>query len=52
MAGTASIFANVENVSDLQKEMSELQIILTPILSENLRKAYKAYLILEENEED
>lgn len=32
--------------------MSELQIILTPILSENLKKAYKAYLILEENEED
>ena len=32
--------------------MSELQIILTPILRENLKKAYRAYLILEENEED
>ena len=32
--------------------MSELQIILTPILRENLKKAYKTNLILEENEED
>ena len=50
--GHSQYFCNVENVSDLQKEMSELQIILTPILRENLKKAYKAYLILEENEED
>lgn len=50
--GHSQYFCNVENVSDLQKEISELQIILTPILSENLKKAYKAYLILEENEED
>ena len=50
--GHSQYFCNVENVSDLQKEMSELQIILTPILSKNLKKAYKAYLILEENEED
>ena len=50
--GHIQYFCNVENVSDLQKEMSELQIILTPILRENLKKAYKAYLILEENEED
>ena len=50
--GHSQYFCNVENVSDLQKEMSELQIILTQILSENLKKAYKAYLILEENEED
>ena len=50
--GHSQYFWNVENVSDLQKEMSELQIILTPILRENLKKAYKAYLILEENEED
>ena len=50
--GHSQYFCIVENVSDLQKEMSELQIILTPILSENLKKAYKAYLILEENEED
>ena len=50
--GHSQYFCNVENVSDLQKEMSELQIILTPILRENLKKAYRAYLILEENEED
>lgn len=50
--GHSQYFCNVENVSDLQNEMSELQIILTPILRENLKKAYRAYLILEENEED
>ena len=38
--GHSQYFCNVENVSDLQKEMSELQIILTPILRENLKKAY------------
>ena len=50
--GPSQYFCNVENASDLQNEMSELQIILTPILRENLKKAYRAYLILEENEED
>ena len=50
--GHIRYFCNVENVGDLQKEMSELQIILPPILRDNLKKAYKAYLILEENEED
>ena len=50
--GHSQYFCNVKNVSDLQKEMSELQIIFTPTLRENLKKAYKAYLILEENEED
>lgn len=36
--GHSQYFCNVENVSDLQKEMSELQIIFTPILRENLKK--------------
>ncbi len=50
--GHSQYFCNVENVSDLQKEMSALEEILTPILRENLQKAYKAHLILEENEDD
>ena len=50
--GHSQYFCNVENVSDLKKEMTVLEEILTPILSENLKKAYKAHLILEEKEDD
>lgn len=45
--GHSQYFCNVENVSDLQKEMSELQIIFTPILRENLKKAYYEVKIYE-----
>ena len=50
--GHSQYFCNVDNVSDLKKEMSALEKILTPLLYTNLQKAHKAYLILEENEED
>lgn len=50
--GHSQYFCNVDNVSDLQKEMSALEKILTSHLYKNLQKAYKAYLILEENEYD
>ena len=50
--GHSQYFCNVENVSDLQKEMTALEEILTPALSKNLQKAYKAHLILEEREDD
>ena len=50
--GHSQYFCNVDNVSDLKKEMSALEEILTPLLRENLQKAYKAQLILEENEDD
>ena len=50
--GHSQYFCNVENASDLKKEMTVLEEILTPILSENLQKAYKAHLILEEKEDD
>ena len=43
---------NVENIGDLQKEMSALEQILSKKLGTNLKKAYKAYLVLEENEDD
>ena len=50
--GHSKYFRSVENVSDLQKEMSALGEILTPHLNKNLQKAYKAHLILEEKEDN
>ncbi len=50
--GHDQYFTNIENTGDLQKEMSVLETILSPNLKDNLQKAYKAYLILEENEDD
>ena len=50
--GHSQYFCNVDNVSDLKKEMSALEEILTPLLRENLQKAYEANLILEEKEDD
>ena len=50
--GHSQYFYNVDNVSDLKKEMSALEEILTPLLRENLQKAYKADLILEEKEDE
>ena len=50
--GHSQYFCNVDNVSDLKKEMSALEKILTSPLCENLQMAYKAYLTLKENEDD
>lgn len=50
--GHDQYFLNVENTGDLEKEMSVLEQILSAKLKENLRKAYQAYLVLEENEDD
>ena len=50
--GHDQYFVNVENTGDLQKEMSALEKILSPKLNNNLQKAYEAYLVLEEKEED
>ena len=50
--GHAQYFFNVENCGDLQKEMATLETLLSSTLQANLRKAYEAYLILEEDEED
>lgn len=50
--GHSQYFCNVENVCDLQKEMAALEEILTSLLRENLQKAYKAYQVLEENDDD
>ena len=45
-------FTNVENTGDLQKEMMALETVLSLRLKENLKKAYEAYLILEDKGED
>lgn len=50
--GHSQYFSNVENVSDLSKEILELEKVLTPDLKMNLQKAYKAYRVLEENCDD
>lgn len=50
--GHGQYFTNTENTADLQKEMTALETILSAELKNNLQRAYKAYLILEENEDD
>lgn len=50
--GHSQYFFNVSNTGDLQKEMAALEAVLSKKHNENLKKAYKAYLLLEESEED
>lgn len=50
--GHCQYFTNVENTGDLQKEMSALKDVLSAELTNNLQKAYNAYLILEEKDGD
>ena len=50
--GHDQYFLNVGNIGDLQKEMSVLEAVLSAKLKNNLQKAYKAYLVLEEKEDD
>ena len=50
--GHDQYFLNVENTGDLKKEMSALETVLSTKLKNNLQKAYKAYLVLEEKEDD
>ena len=50
--GHDQYFTNVENTGDLQKELMVLRNVLSPKLNENLKKAYEAYVILEEKDED
>ena len=50
--GHNQYFTNVENTGDLQKEMMTLETVLPLRFKENLKKAYEAYLILEDKGED
>ncbi len=50
--GHGQYFCNIENSGNLQKEMSMLSSALSDMLVDNLNKAYKAHLLLEENADD
>jgi hypothetical protein len=50
--GHDQYFTNVENIADLQNEMSVLEMILPEKHKDNLQKAYKAYLVLKEKEDE
>ena len=50
--GHDQYFTNIENTGDLAKEMAALEEILSPKMNENLNNAYKAYLILEEKDDE
>ena len=48
--GHGQYFVNTENTSDLLKEMSGLNSVLSDTLKENLKTAYEAHLLLEQDE--
>ena len=50
--GHFQYFANVENSSNLRQEMMSLGTILPSKLRESLEKAYKAYLSLDEKDDE
>ena len=50
--GHDQYFLNVGNTEKKKKEMSVLESVLSAKLKNNLQKAYKAYLVLEEKEDD
>ena len=50
--GHDQYFTNLKNTDTLQKGMSALETILSAKLKSNLQDAYKAYLVLEENQGD
>ena len=50
--GHSQYFTNLENTGGLSKEMAVLEQILSKKLRDNLNEAYKAYLTLEEKDED
>ena len=50
--GHDQYFTNNESTGDLKKEIAALETVLPAKLIDNLQKAYKAYLALEENDND
>lgn len=50
--GHDQYFFNVNNIGMLEKEISGVEKILPPELKANFKKAYNAFLVLEEKEED
>ncbi|MBE6996145.1 MAG: DUF4375 domain-containing protein [Ruminococcaceae bacterium] len=50
--GHDQYFTNVENIGNLQEELSVLKTILSKKLSNNLQKAHQAYLVLEKEDDE
>ncbi len=50
--GHPQYFFNIQNTGDLEKELGNLEQLLPAKFITNIKKAYKAYLVLEENEDD
>ncbi len=50
--GHSQYFFNMGQVGDLEKELSALEQVLPEHLKDNLKEAYAAYLILEEQDDD
>lgn len=50
--GHDQYFLNVENNSNIQKEISTLKTVLSEELIDNLEKAYQAHLLLEEKDDE
>ena len=50
--GHGQYFSNVENDGDLNADMTILTTVLSAELIDNLHKAYKAHLVLEEKGDD
>lgn len=50
--GHDQYFTNTESISDIQKEISVLKTVLPPKLRDNLEKAYRTYLLSEENDDE
>ncbi len=50
--GHYQYFDNVGSEGTLEKDMKQLEAILPSKFRKNLKKAYKAYLILEENDDE
>ena len=50
--GHDQYFFNVSSTGDLQKEMAVLEPILPKKLADNLKKAYGAFLVLQDHEDD
>ena len=50
--GHGQYFTNVENTGDLQKEIMALETVLPSKLKGNLKRAYEAYVILENEGEN
>ena len=50
--GHCQYFSNIENIGDLKKELSSLEKILSLKMNDNVQRAYKTYLILEDMSDD